>query len=254
MIFISVWNGLGEILKYFLFELGLDKVLLKQFSSTENSDLINSEILLSVKLSFKEWLKKVGYSADWIVKKAGEEGTLVHEMCEDYLNGKELNFLKNGYPMYDPKIWQMFLRFVDWWETYNPTLIETEVHIFSDELKVAGTCDMVCEIDGELWIIDFKTSNHLQITYDLQTAVYGKCYEECYGKTADRYGVLWLKSSKRGPKEGAMQGKGWEMHESKRTQDENIDIFKTVKRLFDLEFPRHKPVFTEFKTTVKRKL
>ena len=182
-------------------------------------------------------MKKVGYSADWIVKKAGEEGTLVHEMCEDYLNGKELNFLKNGYPMYDPKVWQMFLRFVDWWETYNPTLIETEVHIFSDEIKVAGTCDMVCEIDGELWIIDFKTSNHLQTTYDLQTAVYGKCYEECYGKKADRYGVLWLKSSKRGPKEGAMQGKGWEMYESKRTQDENIDIFKTVKRLFDLEFP-----------------
>ena len=27
------------------------------------------------------------------------------------------------------------------------------------------------------------------------------------------------------------------MYESKRTQDENIDIFKTVKRLFDLENP-----------------
>ena len=204
---------------------------------------------------FQEWLKKVGYSADWIVKKAGEEGTLVHEMCEDYLNGKELNFLSsNGNPMYNPLVWQMFLRFVDWWETYNPKLIETEVHIFSDELKVAGTCDMVCEIDGELWIIDFKTSNHLQTTYDLQTAVYGKCYEECYGKTPDRYGVLWLKSSKRGPKDGAMQGKGWEMYESKRTQEENIDIFNTVKKLFDLENPRHKPVFTEFRTTAKRNL
>ena len=203
---------------------------------------------------FQDWLKKVGYSADWIVKKAGEEGTKVHEMCEDYLNGKELNFLVNGQPMYNPDVWQMFLKFVDFWETYNPTLIETEVHIFSDKLKVAGTCDMICEIDGELWIIDFKTSNHLQTTYELQTAVYGKCYEECYGKTADRYGVLWLKSSKRGPKDGAMQGKGWEMHESKRTQDENIEIFNTVKTLFDLENPRHNPKFTEFRTTVKRKL
>ena len=45
---------------------------------------------------FQDWLKKVGYSADWIVKKAGEEGTQVHEMIEDYLNGKELNFLING--------------------------------------------------------------------------------------------------------------------------------------------------------------
>ena len=203
---------------------------------------------------FQDWLKKVGYSADWIVKKAGEEGTQVHEMIEDYLNVEELNFLQNGIPMYNPDIWQMFLKFVDFWEEYKPTLIETEVHLFSDELKVAGTCDMVCELNNELWIIDFKTSNHLQTTYDLQTAVYGKMYEECYGKKADRYGVLWLKSSKRKKSQDKIQGKGWEMYESKRTQDENIDIFNTVKKLFDLENPRHSPTFTEFKTTVKRNL
>ena len=208
---------------------------------------------------FEDWLKKVGYASEYIVKKAGEQGTETHEMIEDYLNGKELNFLSpTGYPQYDPLVWQMFLRFVDFWEEYNPKLIETEVHLFSDEIKVAGTCDMVCEIeiDGktELWIIDFKTSNHLQTTYDLQTAIYGKCYEECYGKKADRYGVLWLKSSKRGPKDGVIQGKGWEMYESKRTQEENIDIFMTVKKLFDLENPRHSPVFTEFRTQAKRKL
>jgi len=52
--------------------------------------------------------------------------------------------------MYDPNIWQMFLRFVDFWETCKPTLVETEVHLFSDELKVAGTCDLICIIDGEL--------------------------------------------------------------------------------------------------------
>jgi hypothetical protein len=51
-----------------------------------------------------------------------------------------------------------------------------------------------------------------------------------------------------------MQGKGWEMVTSTRTQEENIDIFKTVKRLFDLENPTHAPIFTEFKTTVKRDL
>ena len=209
---------------------------------------------------FEDWLKKVGYSAEYIVRKAGEEGTQVHEMIEDYLNGKELNFLSNGQPMYNPNVWQMFLRFVDFWEEYNPTLIETEVHLFSDELKVAGTCDMVCEmeIDGkkELWVIDFKTSNNLQTTYDLQGAVYAKCYEECYGKTADRVGILWLKSKSRGiDKTGQrLKGKNWEMYESKRTQEENLDIFKTVKKLFDLENPTHKPIFTEFRTQVKRKL
>ena len=213
----------------------------------------------SKQITMPDSLKKVGYSSEYIVKKAAEQGTQTHEMIEDYLNGKELNFLSpTGYPQYDPLVWQMFLRFVDFWEEYNPKLIETEVHLFSDEIKVAGTCDMVCEIeiDGktELWIIDFKTSNHLQTTYDLQTAIYGKCYEECYGKKADRYGVLWLKSSKRKAAAGKIQGKNWEMYESSRTQKENIDIFMTVKRLFDLENPKHSPIFTEFRTQAKRKL
>ena len=203
---------------------------------------------------FQDWLKKVGYSANYIVKKAGEDGTQVHEMIEDYLNGKELNFLEHGIPMYDPNIWQMFLRFVDWWETYKPTLLETEVHLFSDKIKVAGTCDLVCEIEGEVWVIDFKTSNNLQTTYELQTAIYTECYKECFNKMADRQGILWLKSSKRGPKEGKIQGKGWELFESKRTHEENLDIFKTVKKLFDLENPKHKPTFTEFKTKVKKEV
>ena len=204
---------------------------------------------------FEDWLKKVGYSADYIVKKAGEEGTQVHEMIEDYLNGKELNFLSStGNPQYNPNVWQMFLRFVEWWEEYNPTLLEAEVHLFSDKLKVAGTCDLVCEIDGEIWIIDFKTSNSIQTTYELQTAIYAECYEECYGKKIDKQGILWLKSKKKKPTKGKIQGKGWEMVESKRTHEENLDIFLTVKKLFDLENPKHKPIFTEFKTKVKREI
>ena len=150
----------------------------------------------------------------------------------------------------------MFLRFVDFWEEYKPSLIETEVHLFSDEIKVAGTCDMVCEINGELWIIDLKTSNHLQTTYDLQTAIYSQCYEECYGKTIDRRGVLWLKSKSRGEDKAGkrLKGKNWEIVESSRTQDENLSIFNNVKALFDLENPAPKPYILTLKTTAKREV
>jgi hypothetical protein len=204
---------------------------------------------------FQDWLKKVGHSADWIVKKAAEEGTKVHEMIEEYFTGKELNYLnKDGYPKMDPLVWQMFLRFVDFWETHKPTLIETEVHLFSEELKVAGTCDLICEIDGELWVIDFKTSNHLQTTHELQGAAYTQCYKECFGKEAARVGILWLKSKSRGAdKTGArLKGKNWEVYESSRSQEFNIEIYKSVKKLFDLENPKHKPATQSFKTTVKR--
>ena len=204
---------------------------------------------------FEDWLKKVGYSADYIVKKAGEEGTQVHEMIEEYLNGEEMNFLSpTGSLLYDPNVWQMFLRFVEWWETYKPTLIETEVHLFSDEWRVAGTCDLVCEINDELWVIDFKTSNQIHTTYELQTAVYTKCYEECYEKKVEKQGILWLKSSKKKAIEGKMQGKGWEMVEPKRTYEENVDTFQLIQKLFQLENPKHKPIFTEFKTVVKREV
>ncbi len=125
-------------------------------------------------------------------------GTKVHEMIEEYLEGKEMNFLNQyGNPQYDPFIWQMFLRFVDFWETHKPELIDQEIHLYSDVLKVAGTTDLVCKIDNELWIIDHKTSNHIQTTYELQAAVYAHCYEECFGVKPDKTGILWLKSSKR---------------------------------------------------------
>jgi len=204
---------------------------------------------------FENWLKQVGYSADYLSRKAAEEGTQVHQMAEDYLMGKELRFL-NQYdkPQYDPKVWQMFLKFVEFWEEFKPKLIETEVHLFSDKYKVAGTCDLICEINGELWVIDIKTSNNLQIAYDLQTAIYGQCYEECFGKKADRYGILWLKSNKRKSTENKMQGKGWEIYESSRTQSENLKIFEAVKTIFDIENPKSNPQFTEFRTIAKREL
>ena len=210
---------------------------------------------------FEDWLKKVGYSAEWIVKKAAEEGTLVHEMIEDWLNGKEIKFLyDNGNPKMPAHVWSMFLRFVDFWETYNPTLIEAEVHLFSDKLKVAGTCDLVCEIeiDGKMerWIIDFKTSNHLQTTYDLQGAIYTQCWEECYGEKIDRVGVLWLKSKSRGEdKTGKrLKGKNWEVYESPRTQEQNIEIFGHVRALFDIENPKLTPYTSTFQTVSKRKV
>ena len=206
---------------------------------------------------FEDWLKQVGYASEHIVKKAGDEGTQVHNLCEDYLNGKECTFLDSyNKPKCNPDVWKMFLHFVEFWETYKPKLIETEVHLFSDEEKVAGTCDLIVEIDDELWVLDIKTSNHLQTTYDLQTAIYGKCYEECYDKKPQRFGILWLKSSKRGiDKSGKkMQGKGWEVYESSRTQQENLDIFKCVKTLFDLENPNPKPNIEELKTVIKREL
>ena len=96
----------------------------------------------------------------------------------------------------------------------------------------------------------------MQTTYDLQTALYSQCYEECYGKTINRRGVLWLKSKSRGEDKSGkrLKGKNWEIVESDRSQQANLDIFMNVKALFDLENPIPKPHILTLKTTVKREV
>ena len=159
--------------------------------------------------NFEDWLKKVGYASDFIAKKAADEGTLVHNLAERYLRGDKIDLMdEDQNPKYDLKIWKMFLRFVDFWETSKAELIETEVFLYSDALNIAGTCDLVCKINDEICVIDIKTSNHLQITYELQSAIYARCFEECYDQKVDKVGILWLKSPKRSYKEGVLQGKG----------------------------------------------
>jgi hypothetical protein len=63
---------------------------------------------------FEEWLKKVGMNADYIAKKSADEGTIVHNLAEAYLLGKEIKLMgEDGNPKYDLKVWKMFLAFVD---------------------------------------------------------------------------------------------------------------------------------------------
>ena len=138
--------------------------------------------------NFEDWLKKVGYASDFIAKKAADEGTLVHNLAERYLRGDKIDLMdEDQNPKYDLKIWKMFLRFVDFWETSKAELIETEVFLYSDALNIAGTCDLVCKINDEICVIDIKTSNHLQITYELQSAIYARCFEECYYQKVDKF-------------------------------------------------------------------
>ena len=58
-------------------------------------------------------------------------------------------------------------------------------------------------------------------------AAYTKAYEETFGGKVDRTGVLWLKSSKRGPDKTKkrIQGEGWELKEGEKSIDEYFNMF-----------------------------
>lgn len=206
---------------------------------------------------FEAWLKEVGMNADVIMRRAGREGTQVHEAIEDYLMGKEVHWMDQwGKTKYSEKVWKMILKFVDFWETHKPKLVESEVHVFSDELKIAGTADLILEIDGELWMVDIKTSNHLHDTYDLQLACYTQSWNESFERPIDRMGILWLKASTRGEskKKGIIQGKGWQLKETTTPLEECKRIFKHLYEIFLIKQPNIKPITEVLPTSVKLKV
>ena len=189
---------------------------------------------------FETWLKDVGHNSDIIARKAADEGTQVHEAVEKYLMGEKIQWLdENDKSNYSLDVWKLILKFHDFWSTVKPILIESESHLFSDQYKFAGTCDLVVEIEGERWLLDLKTSNSIHTAMDLQLAAYTQAWNETFEEKIDRVGIIWLKSSKR--KEGHLQGKGWEIYEPSRSIEDNFKLFEHVHELFKLENPNPKP-------------
>ena len=201
---------------------------------------------------FENWMKDVGHNSDIIARKAAEEGTETHNTIEDFLNGKEIVWINEyGKTNHSLIVWQMILRFADFWNTVKPRLIATEQHIFSDKYQYAGTIDLVVEIDGKIWLLDIKTSNSLHTSYDLQLAAYAQAWNETHNEKVERTGILWLKASTRGEGKGDnIQGKGWQL---KVVDDieKNFKMFQNIQEIYKLENPDFKPMTELLPTSVK---
>ena len=202
---------------------------------------------------FETWMKDVGHNADLIMRKAGKEGTQVHEAAEKLVEGEEISWMDDfGRAKYSQIVWEMILKFSDFWKTHKPELISSEQFVWSDEHKFAGTADIVCKMNGEVWLIDIKTSNSVHKSYDLQLASYAKGLEESRGIKIDRTAILWLKSHTRGPskQKNVIQGKGWKLLQIDEI-DKNFELFKLIYKLYQLEHPSTEPIYNSYLTTVK---
>lgn len=204
---------------------------------------------------FEDWIKQVGYNSDIIARQSADEGTQTHNLVEKYLLGEKISFLDDkGTSLYSLHVWNMLLRFIDFWETHRPKLIESETHLFSEKFKIAGTADLIFELNGELWLIDLKTSNNLHISYDLQISAYIQCWNEMFPeKKISRTGIIWLKSNKHkiSKSDKKIQGKGWELYESPRSIKQNWNLFKLIYKLYKLENPKVDPYESEIPYVVQ---
>ena len=101
--------------------------------------------------SIKAWRKKVGAEvANKITRQATRRGTDTHTLTEHYLNNEEL-------PEVDPLPQLLFTISKEYLNKINK-IHALEASLYSLRLGIAGTVDCIAEYDGELAVIDFKTS------------------------------------------------------------------------------------------------
>ncbi len=121
-----------------------EEELLRLVSITSVTSHFNKEI-------FVNWRKKVGdEEADRVTKAATSRGTDMHTLVENYLYNRDLPSVQ---PLSDFlfKISKTELNRIN-------NIYALEGSLYSKQLGIAGTVDCIAEYDGELAIIDFKTS------------------------------------------------------------------------------------------------
>ena len=133
------------------------------------------------KKKLMEWRRRVGEEeANKISSKASIRGTKFHSMMERYLENKPKNEILNESVM--PNMRQAFF---DALPVVNriDDIHHLECALYSKKIKLAGRTDVIGHFDGELSIIDFKTSarekkeEHIQ-DYFVQATAYSVMYEE----------------------------------------------------------------------------
>ena len=103
--------------------------------------------------SIIKWRKRVGEAeANKISGRASARGNKFHSMVESYLKNETVSFDdKSPLASFLFKTAKETLHRID-----NIHLLESP--LYSDSLRIAGRVDCIAEYDGELAVIDFKTS------------------------------------------------------------------------------------------------
>ena len=131
-----------------------------------------------------KWRARVGKEkAAAISSRSASRGTKFHSITEDYLNN-ELDIKKyKDSPL--PVV--MFEQTKKTFDRIGNIYLQ-EAFLYSKHLEVAGRVDLVAKFDGELSIIDFKTSAEPKreaylYDYFVQETAYACCFQELYSLT-----------------------------------------------------------------------
>ena len=105
-----------------------------------------------------------------VLRRAAGKGTAVHNAIENYLDF--------GIEDVDPDYSGYFMAFLRWFDEYKPQVIATEYRLYHKFMGYAGTADLICDIGGKLYVIDYKTTQRIE---ELLVKVQLKAYSQALG-------------------------------------------------------------------------
>lgn len=116
---------------------------------------------------------------------AAEKGTAVHNSIENYIKFEIVDI--------PPEHRGYFDAFLDWWKTYHPEVVGSEIKIYHKLLRYGGTIDILVYIDGVLTLVDIKTTSELSdMTCGVQLEGYSQALKS-HGIHVERKIILHLK-------------------------------------------------------------
>lgn len=102
-----------------------------------------------------KWRARVGEAeATRISTQAAQRGEAIHKMAERYLLG-DINYARGIMPCFVEK----FVGIKKLLDKHVTKVLAVEAPMYSNTLRLAGRCDVVCEWDGVPAIVDFKTKD-----------------------------------------------------------------------------------------------
>ena len=130
-------------------------------------------------IEFYKWLAQKGWDESEALKKAGgNRGSKVHQGIEHLMKEGQIamdaRFLNSRGDEEELTVeeWECIISFYDWFLEAKPEILAFEQIVESDKYNYAGTLDLKCKIDDEIWIVDFKTSAHIWPEMGLQLSSY----------------------------------------------------------------------------------
>jgi hypothetical protein len=193
------------------------------------------------------WLKQVGMNASQILKEAGEIGSNVHSAIDQYVKSGFLSYLSSDKrELYKWEEWELICKAMEFFTIYKPEIIVHEFSFASDKLGFGGTIDMICKINGETWLIDYKSGNSIYDSHYLQIAAYKSAWENLNPQyPIQKAGLLHLKAATRKEVTSSIQGKGWKIEQSESIEND-FEYFLYCQKLWHRANPKAMPKILEY--------